>query len=155
MVVAPRVGLHLQRLGGAIRYETTLPDAARELAILLCARAERSQFEWYAHAPIAAAAGVPDGVIDAILAGEPPSLHDPIEEAIVSVTTSLIEAGDVPDHLYDTAAGVLTDVQLVELSVLVGYYRSLSVILRLFRVSLPASARSPFAGEAAGGAPTG
>jgi alkylhydroperoxidase family enzyme len=155
MVVAPRIGSHLARLGAAIRYEGALPANCRELAILMCACAEQSAFEWHAHEQIAAAAGVPDVVRTAILAGEPLPLDDPVERAVAGVTASLLETGDVTDGLYQSAAGVLSEVQLVELVVLVGYYRLLSTVLRTFRVPLPAGAQSPFAGAIADAAETG
>jgi alkylhydroperoxidase family enzyme len=149
MLVAPRVGLHLQRLGSAIRYRTSLPDTARELAILLCARAERSEFEWYAHAPIARAAGVPDEALTAILATGVATMDDGVDDdgvddMVVAVTRSILDSGDVADDLYTDAVAVLGEVQLVELVTLVGYYRLLSSLLRVFRVGLPEDAHETF-----------
>lgn len=154
MLVAPAIGLHLQRLGSAIRYETSLPDAAREIAILLVARAEQSEFEWYAHVPIAIAAGVPESVVAAIFDGDELVVDDLVEGAVAAVTASVMDSGDVTDDIYDAASRVLTDVQLVELMALIGYYRLLSGLLRVFRVTLPSDATPRFGGEGDRAAPT-
>jgi 4-carboxymuconolactone decarboxylase len=154
MVVAPRIGLHLQRLGSAIRYEGALSPRARELAILLCARYEHSAFEWYAHEPAALAAGAGEAALDAILSGAELRLDDPVDQTVVRVATSLLETGDVSDGAHRDAKGMLSDAQLVEIVVLVGYYRMLSVLLRAFRVELPPGVSTPFSGEGAGEAPS-
>src|SRR5437016_5410845 len=60
MLVAPRVGEPLSRLGEAIRYETSLPARVREVAILIVAARWRSEFEWYAHEAIARDVGLTD-----------------------------------------------------------------------------------------------
>ena len=41
MLYAPAVGSHLQRLGAALRYESSLPDEVREGVICLVARGPR------------------------------------------------------------------------------------------------------------------
>jgi 4-carboxymuconolactone decarboxylase len=121
----------------------------------LCARAERSAFEWYAHEPLAAAAGVPQPMIDAIASGATPTIGDPVSDAVVKITASVIEDGDVSDEGYAAASRALSEAQLVEVLVLIGYYRLISGLLRVFRVPLPADARSPFSAEGAGEGPTG
>lgn len=144
MLIAPAVGMHLQRLGSALRYQTSLPPAARELAILLCARAERSEFEWYAHKPIALAAGVSPAILRAILADEPLPLTDAVERAVGTAVSALLSAGDFSDEDHAALTTVLSTAQIVELVVLVGYYRLLSGVLRVFRVPLPPDAQPVF-----------
>src|SRR5262245_36540217 len=46
-LLQPRLGHALQALGAAVRYETSLSDRARELAILVVAVEHDSAFEWY------------------------------------------------------------------------------------------------------------
>nr|BFE70573.1 hypothetical protein GCM10020092_038740 [Actinoplanes digitatis] len=48
-LLQPRLGLALQALGAAVRYETGLADRAREIAILVVSAASDSAFERYAH----------------------------------------------------------------------------------------------------------
>ena len=56
--IAPNVGDAVQNVGVAVRYNTSLPARVREIAILAVGAAYRANFEWYAHAPLAAAVGV-------------------------------------------------------------------------------------------------
>src|SRR4051794_30937092 len=49
LLLQPGLGQALQALGAAVRYETSPPDRAREVAILVVAHHWRSGFEWYAH----------------------------------------------------------------------------------------------------------
>jgi 4-carboxymuconolactone decarboxylase len=47
-----------------IRYRTSLPLRLNELAILITAREWTSQYEWYAHYPLAMKAGLDAKVAD-------------------------------------------------------------------------------------------
>jgi 4-carboxymuconolactone decarboxylase len=69
MLLSPAVGGPLQATGAALRFETGLPAAVRELATLVVAGAWGCEFEWKAHEPLALRAGVPAAVIDAVRDG--------------------------------------------------------------------------------------
>ena len=138
MLHQPTVGMPLQLVGAALRYDGVLPPRARELAILTVARAYRAEFEWYAHAPIAVELGVPETVVDAIRRGGDPVLEDEVERAVVDVARLVLDRGDLDDPAWDRLTEVLTVGQLVELTALVGYYATLAMQMRLFRVPLPA-----------------
>src|SRR5262249_42451275 len=59
----------VRHLGDYVRFESTVPAALRELAILLVARFWSAHYEWNAHRKHAAAAGLDPSVADAIEAG--------------------------------------------------------------------------------------
>jgi alkylhydroperoxidase/carboxymuconolactone decarboxylase family protein YurZ len=156
MVTAPAVGHALQALGAALRYGGELSDRSREVAILAVAVALRSDFEWYAHAPIARSVGLSDadlGIIaaDAALAaslpeasGAEPTLS--AEELVVlDASRALLRTDTLPDDLLDSVLGTLGNRGLVELVVLVGYYRTLSTCMHACRTPLPDGVPSPFA----------
>lgn len=52
------------KTGEAPRFDGTLPDRLRELAIRVVARETANQFEWQTHAPLAVKAGVSPAAID-------------------------------------------------------------------------------------------
>ena len=137
MLHNPTVGRPLQLVGAALRYEGVLTPRSRELAILTVARAYRAEFEWYAHAPIAANLGVPEDAIDAIRRGDQPELEDEVERTVVDLAQLVIDRGDLDDEAWSRATDVLTSEALVELTTLVGYYGILAMQMRLFRVPLP------------------
>jgi 4-carboxymuconolactone decarboxylase len=139
-----RLGTPLQQVGAVLRYEGLLTPRARELAILTVAAAHRAEFEWYAHAPIAADLGVDAAQIEAIRRGERPELDDPYEQAVVDLARTFVEHGDVDEEDYRRLSEHLSGPELVELTTLVGYYGILGTQMQLFRVPLPPDAEPAF-----------
>ncbi|MGH9083635.1 MAG: carboxymuconolactone decarboxylase family protein, partial [Acidimicrobiales bacterium] len=114
-----------------------LPARARELAILAVAAAEDSAFERYAHEAVAADAGVPATVIAAVRTGAPIELDDDVERATIAAARALAADGDLDDDAYAAAVATLGECGVFELTTLVGYYRTLALQLRVFRVGVP------------------
>jgi 4-carboxymuconolactone decarboxylase len=142
MLRAPRSGAALQSVGAALRYRSVLPERVRELATLLVAAQHRSVFEWYAHAPLAAAAGLPAALVEAIRTGGPVEPDDPVERAAAVAVAQLLTAGDVDDDTWAGAVDTLGEAGAVELTTLVGYYSLLALQMRVLRVPLPDGAAS-------------
>ena len=138
MLLQPSVGAALQALGSAIRYESTLDTRCREIAILTVARAWDSAFERYAHEAVARSAGMTDAEIDALRTGDSPAVFDdPREGLVLRVVTALAERNDLSDAEYAEAVDGLGLPVLFELTTLVGYYATLALQLRAFRVTPP------------------
>lgn len=136
MLHAPRVGGPLQELGAALRFRTSLTDRVREIVILLVADRMGSEFQWWAHERIALAAGLGREEIDAIRTGEFAGA-DEVESTAYGLAVGLVRGETVGDEDYARAATILGEQQLVELSVLVGYYRMLAQTMALFDVGVP------------------
>ena len=101
------MGGELQELGAALRTRGLLPARARELAVLAVAAHHRSGFEWWAHTRIAADAGVPDELVEAVLSGTGPLPDDPVERAALVATRELLRTGDLDDGAWEAAHAVL------------------------------------------------
>jgi 4-carboxymuconolactone decarboxylase len=142
MLVAPPVGQALQGLGAAIRYETTLSDRVREMAILAVAARWDSEFERYAHEPVARAAGVTEEQLDALREFTLPDLADDESKALTLVF-ALLRDGDADDVTYADAVSTIGHRMVFELTALVGYYATLALQLRVFRVTTPAESGQP------------
>ena len=136
-VLVPPVGHALEQLGGAMRYELTLPARAREIAILLVAHHHKSPFELHAHTRAGAAAGLSPEDLDALAAGQPPALTTEEERVTYAVTTAILAAGTLDDAEYALAAGVLGTAGLFELTTLIGYYTMLAIQLSVFGLLPP------------------
>jgi 4-carboxymuconolactone decarboxylase len=137
MLYAPAVGTALQELGVAIRFRTQLPPRVREMAILVVAQAWDSEYERSSHEPIGREAGLADPEIKALRAGADPGFADERERVAYSVVRSLAGTGgppDLDDEQYAAAVAMLGERALVELSALVGYYATLALQLRIFRI---------------------
>jgi 4-carboxymuconolactone decarboxylase len=138
MLFAPEVGTALQELGAAIRYRSSLTARIREMAILAVAAHWDSAFERYAHEAVGQAAGLTDDELRSLRDGEPPRLDDPTEEAALDVVRALLADGDIAEPLFRRAVSLIGNQAVVELTSLVGYYATLALQLRVFRVGLPA-----------------
>jgi 4-carboxymuconolactone decarboxylase len=141
-LLQPRLGSALQALGAAVRYETALDDRCREIAILVVAAHWNSDFERYAHEPVARAAGLTDADLAALRDGQGDVLTG--REAVVArVAAALAARGDLDDAEYREAAAELGAAGLFELLTLVGYYATLALQLRVFRVPAPDASGIP------------
>lgn len=140
MLRAPGSGAALQSVGAALRYRSVLSERVRELATLMVAAHHRSAFEWHAHAPLAAAAGLPDTLVEAVRTGGAVEPDDPAEQAAAAFVGQLLRTGDVDDAGWDAALALLGEAGAVELTTLVGYYALLATQMRVLRVSLPPDA---------------
>lgn len=132
LLLAPDLGGALQQVGSAIRYRGALTDRAREIAILLVAAHWDSAFEREAHEAVGAAAGLGDGELTALRAGDITPFEG--DEGLVAAVTLQLVGGDLDDELWDAASVALGAAVVFELTTLVGYYATLALQLRVFRV---------------------
>jgi 4-carboxymuconolactone decarboxylase len=139
MLHSPAVGSALQAVGAAVRYRSVLGDRMRELAILAVAAHWKSDFELYAHVPLARSAGLTDAEVDGVVDGATEPFDDPAERVVLRVVRALLCTSDLTDEDYAAGRDVLGDQGLVELSTLVGYYATLALQLRVFRVGAPSA----------------
>jgi 4-carboxymuconolactone decarboxylase len=137
MLFHPEIGTAVQELGRALRFAGKLPARAREIAILIVAASEQSDFEWAAHAAIGVYVGLNMEQIAALARAEAIEFADPVDAAVARATRALVTTGDLDDDHYHDAEGVLGAPLLFELSTLVGLYRALALQMRLFRVPGP------------------
>jgi 4-carboxymuconolactone decarboxylase len=137
MLLQPELGSALQALGAALRYQGALPGRARELAILVVASHWGCEFEQHAHEPAGRALGLQDADLAAIRAGREPGLADAAERAVVRAAWALARTGDLSDEQYTEAVRDLGRAGIFELTTLVGYYATLALQLRVFRVGSP------------------
>ncbi|MGH0029370.1 MAG: carboxymuconolactone decarboxylase family protein [Myxococcota bacterium] len=133
----PELGLHLERAGMAFRTATELPDAAREIAVLVVAKAWGADFEWWVHGLVARRLGVGEETIDAIGHGRRPALDDPAQAAAHDVAAALVHRRAVDDETLERARSALGERALVELVTLVGFYQLVSGVLNAFEPPPP------------------
>jgi 4-carboxymuconolactone decarboxylase len=136
-LLQPRLGNALQALGAAVRYETALSDRHREIAVLVVAAGWDCDFEWYAHALLGRQAGLSDEELGALWTGRFAELADDTDRLLASTIESLVARGDLDDEEYAEAVAAFGRAGLFELLTLVGYYATLALQLRVFRVPAP------------------
>lgn len=136
MLHSPGVGVSLQELGSTIRFHTDLSARIREIAILQVAHATGSSFEWWAHERVGRAVGLTDVELMQISLGSFTS-DDPVEQTAADLCRTLLTSSNVTDQEYAAFTEVLSVQQLVDLTVLVGYYRTLAQLMSVFDVTAP------------------
>ena len=135
-LLQPRLGAALQAVGVAVRYQTSLGDRAREIAVLVVAARWDSVFEWHAHSAIARSVGLEETDLEAVRTGRYELLAG-AERVIARTAHRLAADGDLDDGAYAQAVDTLGPEGLFELLTLVGYYAALALQLRVFRVGRP------------------
>lgn len=136
LLTSPAVGTALQEVGAALRYRTGLDDRSREIGILLVAARWDSAFERSAHEAIARGLGFTEEELLALRREDLDLLAGTLTEtelAVGRVVVALLD-GDLDDAQWDAATAALGEAALVELTTLVGYYATLALQLRVFRV---------------------
>ncbi|GAB7535770.1 carboxymuconolactone decarboxylase family protein [Burkholderia sp. 3C] len=133
----PELAQHAQALGRYCRYETSLEPRLSELAILTIARVWGSEYEWYAHKPIALEAGVEPDVVEAIRAHRSPVFSHADEAALHALIVELHRTREVSQPIYDAAVKHLGEAGVIDLIGVCGYYTLISMTINVFGVRPP------------------
>ncbi len=133
---SPELADRTQLLGEFVRYDSSLPAALSELAILCIARYWNCRQEWSIHAGFAEAAGLDPEIINAISQAQVPAFEDPLQIAVYEYCRELLAFGRLSDTVYRHAREVLADRGLIELTGLIGYYTMLAFTLNAHQVPL-------------------
>ena len=141
---APGFGELAQKLGGHLRFGTSIAPRLSEFAILATARHWKSQYEWAAHAIIAEQKGVTPETIRDIRAGRFPKKAPKDERAIYDFVAELYRHTRVGDRAYKAVHALLGDAGMVELVGLLGYYAMVAMTLDVFRMPLADGIPLPF-----------
>jgi 4-carboxymuconolactone decarboxylase len=126
-----------------LRWQTSVPLRLNEFAILIVARQWRSQVEWFAHAPLAAKAGLNADIIAELKAGNRPSKMAEDEAVVYDFVTELTTMHKVSDETYARAKKVFNDQQIVDLTAVAGTYIMTAMILAMAEETVPASKGEP------------
>ena len=143
-LLSPVTGSRLFQLGGALRFKPCIDRRYVELAILITGQLWQAQYEWYAHEPMARAAGLPDEVIAAVKAGREPQFSDRGDEAAYRFCRTLHDRRRVDDATYRATVEVFGEDGVQELINACGMYTLVSMTLNTFEVDLPEGAEPPF-----------
>jgi 4-carboxymuconolactone decarboxylase len=140
---SPDLGNRLQDVGAYIRYKTSLPLRLNELAILITAREWTSQYEWYAHYPLAMKAGLDAKIADELALGQRPSAMKEDEAAVYEFCTQLHRTRKVDDATFNRALALFGEQGVVDLIGVSGYYTAVSMTLNVAQVMPPDGAPLP------------
>ena len=141
---SPVLGQRLFDLWYYLRWQTSVPTKLNEFAILIIGRQWRSQVEWFAHAPLAAKAGLSADIIAELKAGKRPSSMAEDEAVVYDFVTELTTTQKVSDETYARAKKVFKDQQIVDLTAVAGNYVMVAMLLAMAEETVPAGKEPPF-----------
>ncbi|GAC1501856.1 MAG: carboxymuconolactone decarboxylase [Bradyrhizobium sp.] len=144
MLRSPVLGQRLLDLFHYLRWETSLPTKLNEFAILIIGRQWRSQVEWYAHAPLAAKAGLSPDIIAELKDGRRPSNMAGDEAAVYDFVTELTTTRKVSDETFARTRKVFNDQQVVDLTAVAGNYVMVAMLLAMAEQTVPPGKDPPF-----------
>ena len=139
---SPVLGQRLFDLFHYLRWETSVPTKLNEFAILIIGRQWRSQVEWFAHAPLAAKAGLSSDIIAELKEGKRPSKMAEDEAVVYDFVNELTTTQKVSDETYARAKKAFNDQQIVDLTAVAGNYVMVAMVLAMAeRLCRPARSR--------------
>ena len=134
----------LRGLGGMLWARTSLDRGLVELAISITGKVYEANVEWNAHAPRAVEYGIPQSVMDTILAGQRPVEASPDQLLMYDVCMALLVTHLLPKPLYDRAVATWGERGVVEITAVVGFYVLTSMSLNAFEVEVAPGQTAPF-----------
>ena len=141
---SPVLGQRLFDLFHYLRWETSVPTKLNEFAILIIGRQWRSQVEWFAHAPLAAKAGLSADIIAELKEGKRPSKMAEDEAVVYDFVTELTTTQKVSDETYARAKKAFNDQQIVDLTAVAGNYVMVAMVLAMAEETVPPGKEPPF-----------
>jgi 4-carboxymuconolactone decarboxylase len=138
MLRSPVMGDIAQELGAQVRFNSTLPPALREMAILMAARQWTSHYEWNAHKRAALEAQLDPAIIAAIAAGERPRSMTADQAALHRFCSELLTTTRVSDETFAATKTAFGEQGMTEIIFTLGYYSLVSMLLNVDEHPLPA-----------------
>ena len=141
---SPELADRLQKVGEYVRFNTSLDKRLNEMAIIMTAQYWGSQYEWYAHAPLAIKAGLDPAIVTAIGAGNKLEKMKDDEAIVWEFTTQLRRDHSVDEAIYAKAVEKFGEAGVMDLVGVNGYYDVVSMTLNVAHVAPPSGAELPF-----------
>jgi AhpD family alkylhydroperoxidase len=118
----------------AIRQQSTLSGALRELVIMRIAILNGAPYEAEQHAPIALKEGVTQAQLDELATWQDSTLFDAIQRAVLGYTDAMTRDIHVSPEIFAAVKAVMSDRLLVELTATVGAYNMVSRFLEALQI---------------------
>jgi 4-carboxymuconolactone decarboxylase len=141
---SPELADRWQRLGGYVRFKSSLPPRLNEFAILITARFWGSKYEWFAHRPLAVKGGLAESLADDLAQNKRPANMKPDEELVYDFCTTLHREHFVGDGLFKRAMETLGERGVVDLIAVSGFYVAVSMVLNVAEIPIPPDGKSPW-----------
>ena len=134
---SPTVAAGMEHIGSFLNKRSSLSTREVEIGILVIAQHWDADYVRQAHIKAGLAAGLSKETIDAVLAGRDPKLADPHERAVHRFVTALVASKKLPDAEFAEIEKTLGRAGIAETLVLLGYYTSVAMAMKVHEVPVP------------------
>jgi len=134
---SPPVASGMERIGTFLNKQSSLSKREVEIGILVIAQHWQADYVRQAHIREGRAAGLTEETIDAILAGNDPKLSDVHEAAVYRFAAALVAGAKLSDAAFAEIETALGREGIAEVLVLLGYYTSVSLAMKVHEVPIP------------------
>ena len=134
---SPELGDLAQKFGAHTRFNSSIPLALNELAILLVARFWTCQFVWWAHRRIGFDAGLSQSLIEAIARRQAPQDLSKDAAVVYEFCNTLLQTRQVSDGQYAGVIELFGEAGVVDLMGTMSYYTLVSMSLNVDQYPLP------------------
>lgn len=124
------------QLGGALLRDAELDPGLRELAILRVGVLSGASYEVYQHKRVARSVGVSDEKIEAVALGPDTEAFEPLEKLILRFTDEVVLNVKASGTLFSELLAQLSNRQMAELVLTIGFYMMVSRFLENFEVEI-------------------
>ena len=129
----------VQRLGAFLRFESALPEAVKELVILIVARHFSQPYEWAFHLPLAMKAGIGRPACVDLSWGRRPEELSSAGHAAYDLAHEALSGQAVSDETYRRCELAFGQQGVVEVVALCGYYALLAMVMNTAQTPAPAA----------------
>jgi 4-carboxymuconolactone decarboxylase len=143
MIHVPEAHRWATGLNDYLRTRSSLPKKVQELAMLVTARALDCQHIWNAHAASARQAGVPAGLVNALRDRQALPELAPDEAAVVHYGQEFFRSHRVSPEAFQAAHEQFGRQGVVELSLILGNYSLLALLINACETDLPPDRTEP------------
>lgn len=133
---APGALRNFMRLGNSLLFHGVLPPRLRELAILRVAQLTGASYEWAHHLPIALRTGVTEAEVEALGGWESGPLFGAAERAVLRYVDDVTLRVRVSAAAFDALRAHLSEGQVVELTMVAGYWGMVARLLEALEVDV-------------------
>ena len=134
---SPTIASGMEHIGTHLNKRGTLSPREVEIGILLIARHWDADYVRQAHIREGKKVGLLPEVIDALLTGNDPKLTDAHERSIHHFITALVSGAKLTDAKFAEIEKALGRNGIAEVLVLVGYYTSVALAMKVHEVPVP------------------
>jgi alkylhydroperoxidase family enzyme len=133
---APRAARGFLGLGGALLRRGELDPQLRELVIVRVGLISGAAYEVHQHRHLARAVGVPQEKLDGLDGNLDDDTFTGHERDVLRFTDAVVTDVKAPDELYEPVASALSDGELCELLLVIGFYMLVSRVLENLEVEI-------------------